>query len=186
MVEKEKRESWVWFMQLLKDDLKIEESGLWTVMSDKQKGLIDAIEEMLPNCEHIFCVMHLYSNFKLSHRGLALKNILWQAARSSRIVDFERVMRQLSEKDKSAFQWLAKRPAAHWSRAYFRTQSKCDVLLNNMCESFNALILRARSLPLIDMLESIRMTLMKRIYVKKDKMRKHDGEICPNIQRQVE
>lgn len=73
-------------------------------MSDKQKGFIDVVEEVMPNSEHRFCIMHLYSNFKLSHRGVALKNILWQAARASRIVDFERVMRELSQKDKAAFQ----------------------------------------------------------------------------------
>lgn len=155
-------------------------------MSDKQKGLIDAIELLMPNAEHRFCVMHLYSNFKLSHRGLALKNILWQAARSTRVVDFERVMAELSAKDKSAFQWLAKRPAAHWSKSYFSTNSKCDVLLNNMCESFNALILRARSLPIVDMLETIRLILMKRIHVKRDKMQRYKGDLCPNIQKLLE
>lgn len=60
------------------------------------------------------------------------------------------------------------------------------MLLNNMCESFNATILRARSLPIIDILESIRTIFMKRIHVKRDNMRKYHGEICPNIQRQVE
>ncbi|XP_012833671.1 PREDICTED: uncharacterized protein LOC105954545 [Erythranthe guttata] len=92
-VEKEKRESWLWFIDLLKTDLEIGNCGMWTVMSDKQKGLIDAVETLMPNCEHRFCVMHLYSNFKLSHRRLALKNILWNAARASRVVDFERIMR---------------------------------------------------------------------------------------------
>lgn len=186
VVEKEKKDSWVWFIELLKADLDISESNMWTVMSDKQKGLIDAIELLMPNAEHRFCVMHLYSNFKLSHRGLALKNILWQAARSTRVVDFERVMAELSAKDKSAFQWLAKRPAAHWSKSYFSTNSKCDVLLNNMCESFNALILRARSLPIVDMLETIRLILMKRIHVKRDKMQRYKGDLCPNIQKLLE
>lgn len=186
VVEKEKRESWVWFMNYLKADLNIENPGVWTIMSDKQKGLIDAVELVMPYCEHRFCLMHLYSNFKLSHRGLALKNILWQAARASRVVDFERVMKDLASKDKSAFQWLAKRPAAHWCRSYFSANSQCDTLLNNMCESFNALILRPRSLPIIDMLEAIRMILMKRLHVKRDKMAKYKGQICPNIQRQIE
>ncbi|XP_012828829.1 PREDICTED: uncharacterized protein LOC105950054 [Erythranthe guttata] len=186
VVEKEKRESWLWFMNLLKEDLKIEESQHWTIMSDKQNGLLDAVEEVLPNSEHIFCVMHLYCNFKVSHKGLTLKNILWQAARASRVVDCERVMRDLASKDKDTFKWLAKRPAAHWSRAFFNTNSKCDTLLNNMCESFNAMILRPRSLPIIDMLEAIRKTLMKRLHVKRDKMSSHKGDICPNIQRQIE
>ncbi|XP_012828496.1 PREDICTED: uncharacterized protein LOC105949723 [Erythranthe guttata] len=157
VVEKEKRESWLWFMNLLKENLKIEESQHWTIMSDKQKGLLDAVEEVLPN-----------------------------TARASRVVDFEGVMRDLASKDKDAFKWLAKRPVAHSTRAFFNTNSKCDALLNNMCESFNAMILRTRSLPIIDMLEAIRKTLMKRLHVKRDKMASHKGDICPNIQRQIE
>ncbi|XP_012852893.1 PREDICTED: uncharacterized protein LOC105972477 [Erythranthe guttata] len=186
VVEKEKKDSWTWFVDLLKTDLEIGESGGWTIMSDKQKGLIDAVDLLMPNCEHRFCVMHLYSNFKLSHRGLALKNILWQAARASRIVDFERIMRDLGTKDKAAFQWLAKRPAANWSRSFFSTNSKCDTLLNNMCESFNAILVRARGMPIIDMLEDIRLILMKRLHVRRDKMLKHNGDICPVIQKRLD
>ncbi|XP_012831566.1 PREDICTED: uncharacterized protein LOC105952548 [Erythranthe guttata] len=186
VVEKEKRDSWVWFMDLLKTYLEIENCGPLTIMSDKQKGLVDAVDMVMPNCEHRLCVMHLYCNFKLSHRGLALKNILWQAARASRVVDFDKVLRELAAKDKKTFQWLAKRPSAHWSRAYFSCNSKCDTLLNNMRESFNALILRPRILSIIDMLEAIRMILMKSVHVKRDKMAKYRGEICPNIQKQLD
>ncbi|KAL0375011.1 UNVERIFIED_CONTAM: hypothetical protein Sradi_3416800 [Sesamum radiatum] len=90
------------------------------------------------------------------------------------------------DRDKEAFKWLAKRPAAQWSRACFRTHSKCDILLNNLCESFNATLVAARSKPIVDMLETIRMMLMKRIYVKRDQMKKHKGILCPNIQKMME
>ncbi|KAL0462069.1 UNVERIFIED_CONTAM: hypothetical protein Slati_0094500 [Sesamum latifolium] len=113
-------------------------------MSDKQKCLIDAVDMLLPYCEHRFCVMHLYNNFKVAHKGLSLKMMLWKAAKATRIVDFEKIMNELRGKDLEAFKWLAKRPAAHWSRSYFRCNAKCDILLNNMCESFNATIVEAR------------------------------------------
>ncbi|KAG8365651.1 hypothetical protein BUALT_Bualt18G0128200 [Buddleja alternifolia] len=71
----------------------------------KQKGLKNAIEELLPGCEHRFCVMHLYKNFKGAHKGLALKNILWKAARATRVVDFEKVMTELKDRDIPAFDW---------------------------------------------------------------------------------
>ncbi|KAL0384156.1 UNVERIFIED_CONTAM: hypothetical protein Sradi_2809900 [Sesamum radiatum] len=159
------------------------DSSNWTIMSDKQKGLIDAVDMLLPHCEHRFCV---YSNFKVAHKGLSLKMILWKAAKATRIVDFEKTLCELRDRDKEAFKWLVKRPAAQWSRAYFRTHSKCDILLNNLCESFNATLVAARSKPIVDMLETIRMMLMKRIYVKRDQMKKHKGILCPNIQKMME
>ncbi|KAL0425385.1 UNVERIFIED_CONTAM: hypothetical protein Sradi_1073300 [Sesamum radiatum] len=133
-----------------------------------------------------FCVMHLYNNFKLAHKGLGLKMMLWKAAKATRVVDFEKIMNELRGKDLEAFKWLAKRPAAQWSRSYFRCNAKCDILLNNMCESFNATIVEARSRPIVDMLETIRMMLMKRVYVKRDQIKKHKGKLTPNIQKLIE
>ncbi|KAL0355636.1 UNVERIFIED_CONTAM: hypothetical protein Sradi_4010500 [Sesamum radiatum] len=112
--------------------------------------------------------------------------MLWKAAKATRIVDFEKIMNELRGKDLEAFKWLAKRPAAHWSRSYFRCNAKCDILLNNMCETFNATIVEARSRPIVDMLETIRMMLMKRVYVKRDQMKKHKGKLTPNIQKLIE
>ncbi|KAL3528815.1 hypothetical protein ACH5RR_008137 [Cinchona calisaya] len=40
--EGETKDSWIWFMNLLKEDLKIERDYEWTMMSDKQKGLYPA------------------------------------------------------------------------------------------------------------------------------------------------
>jgi len=187
IVEKEKRKSWAWFLGLLVEDLNITNSCQWIFVSDKQKGLVEAIDSLLLGCEHRFCVMHLYQNFKASFKGLALKNILWKAARATRVVDFERCMAELKERDRAAFEWLAQRHPTGWSRSHFRTHSKCDSLLNNMSESFNALILRARSKPIVSMLEIIRLTLMKRVHMRRDQMERYTGgDICPKIAKILE
>ncbi|KAK4385665.1 hypothetical protein Sango_2690500 [Sesamum angolense] len=112
--------------------------------------------------------------------------MLWKAAKATRVVDFEKIMNELKGKDLEAFKWLAKIPAAQWSRSYFRCNAKCDILLNNMCESFNATIVEARSRHIVDMLETIRMMLMKRVYVKRDQIKKHKGKLTPNIQKLIE
>ncbi|XP_027082284.1 uncharacterized protein [Coffea arabica] len=52
--------------------------------------------------------------------------------------------------DEGAFQWLLDNTTPQqWSRAYFRTSPKCDILLNNLCESFNSSILEAREWPIL-------------------------------------
>ncbi|KAK6145893.1 hypothetical protein DH2020_019762 [Rehmannia glutinosa] len=183
---KEAKNSWMWFIELLVQDLNIVNPHQWTIMSDKQKGLIDAIETLLPGCEHRFCVMHLYKNFKSAHKGLALKHILWKAARATTVLNFNRAIAELRDRNASAYDWLVKRPASHWSRSHFSTFPKSDILLNNMSESFNAMILAARSKPIVEMLEAIRLMLMKRIHVRRDQMSKYDGDICPKITKVLE
>ncbi|KAL0434777.1 UNVERIFIED_CONTAM: hypothetical protein Sradi_0185600 [Sesamum radiatum] len=54
--------------------------------------------QLLPGCEHRFCVMHLYKNFKNTHKGMALKDILWRAARATRMADFEKAMNDMRSK----------------------------------------------------------------------------------------
>ncbi|XP_071909666.1 uncharacterized protein [Coffea arabica] len=61
--EGESKDSWCWFFKLLKEDLKIKKDYEWTIMSDKQKGLIEAYDMIFPNATHKFCVKHLHNNF---------------------------------------------------------------------------------------------------------------------------
>ncbi|XP_012852596.1 PREDICTED: uncharacterized protein LOC105972205 [Erythranthe guttata] len=105
MVLKENRKSWEWFVSLLIDDLEMRNSYGWTIISDKQKGLIRAIEDLLPHYEHRFCVRHMYNNFKQKHKGLQLKDCLWKAASTTRVVDFNREMEKLKACDRAAYDW---------------------------------------------------------------------------------
>lgn len=60
------------------------------------------------------------------------------------------------------------------------------MLLNNLCESFNSLIMEARDKPILTMLEKIRTILMRRIHVNRTNMLKNDRVLCPKIQQILE
>ncbi|KAK8943070.1 hypothetical protein KSP39_PZI008986 [Platanthera zijinensis] len=186
MVLKENRKSWEWFIGLLIQDLNIQNNYVWTIISDKQKGLIRAVEELLPNAEHRFCVRHMYNNFKQIHKGLQLKSLLWKAASASRLVDFNSEMEKMKTFNIEAYNWVRARHPRNWARSHFSTWPKCDMLLNNLCESFNNVILKARGKPIVTMFEIIRVILMKRLHTQRDKLVRSGGEICPNIQRILE
>ncbi|CAN1125204.1 hypothetical protein LINPERHAP2_LOCUS2775 [Linum perenne] len=48
-------------------------------MSDKQKGLVNVIQQMFPLVEHRCCVRHLYVNFSGKFgRSKHLKDLLWE------------------------------------------------------------------------------------------------------------
>ncbi|KAK8661477.1 hypothetical protein V6N13_091079 [Hibiscus sabdariffa] len=106
-------------------------------MSDRQKGLKEVIEDLFPNAEDRKCVRHMYTNFKEKHKGQALKNVVWKAARATYLKEFEDVMDQLKALSEAAYNWIKGKDPSQWSRSHFSTRSKCDMLLNNHCESFN-------------------------------------------------
>ncbi|KAL0398119.1 UNVERIFIED_CONTAM: hypothetical protein Sradi_2155200 [Sesamum radiatum] len=188
VVQRENGDTWEWFLTVLKQDLKISRDEEYTFMSDKQKGLIQAFHVVFPNSEHRFCVRHLHNNFKnAGYRGLAFKNALWKAARSSTVGEFKLKMEEMRLLDQGAFDWFNDKPPQEWSKSHFTEHPKCDMLLNNVCESFNANILNARDKPILTMLEWIREYLMKRLQENRDRAaKKWKGTICPKIKKLVQ
>ncbi|XP_021806105.1 uncharacterized protein LOC110750138 [Prunus avium] len=180
------KDSWIWFLSLLIEDLGIRNGLSWAFISDKQKGLIPAIAHVLPTAEHRMCVRHLYNNFRATHVGLTLKHMLWAAARATTIPWWEAEMDKMKEEDLEAWKWLVQRPPNNWTRSHFHTRYKCDLLLNNLCESFNAAIIDARDNSILTCLESIRMYVMLRMANRRAACGKWKHPIGPRIFKIIE
>lgn len=71
--------------------------------------------------------------------------------------------------------------AAAWSKAFFQTHSMTDSTENNISECFNSWILKARYMPIIDMLSEIHDMLMIRMHKKRDWMENLDCIIVLRI-----
>ncbi|KAH6816290.1 hypothetical protein C2S51_021110 [Perilla frutescens var. frutescens] len=79
------------------------------------------------------------------------------------------------------------KPPEQWSRSHFTENSKCDMLLNNVCEVFNATILDAREMTIFTMLEWIREWLMVRFQKNREiASLKWKWRICPRIKKLLE
>ncbi|XP_043714975.1 uncharacterized protein LOC122663364 [Telopea speciosissima] len=66
VLENESIDSWLFFLSCLHDAIGlVTPTGLpYTFMTDKQKGLIEAIAKLFPEAHHRHCCRHLYNNFK--------------------------------------------------------------------------------------------------------------------------
>ncbi|KAL0461917.1 UNVERIFIED_CONTAM: hypothetical protein Slati_0079300 [Sesamum latifolium] len=166
--EIEDKNFWGWFLEKLQHDVSMYDQNKWTIVSDRQKGLLPAVYDLLPEVEHRFCVRYMYNNFKKIHSRLALKDRVWKLAKASTVNRFKAEMKSLKNFNEATHGWLSELNPRHWSRSHFRTYPKCDILLNNLCESFNSTILEARNKPLLGMLETIRIYLQKRLQSKRD------------------
>nr|XP_027099128.1 uncharacterized protein LOC113718418 [Coffea arabica] len=140
--EGETKDSWMWFLTLLREDLQIEKNYEWTIMSDKQK----------------------VAGFK----GTTLRRALWKAAKATTLAKFSTKMRELVEIDIEAAKWLDTKQPIEWTRSHFSTFSKCDMLLNNICESFNSKILNAREEHIVGLMESLKHYVMTRLQQNRD------------------
>jgi len=66
-----------------------------------------------------------------------------------------------------------------WCKYAFSHYLKCDILMNNLSESFKSTILVARDKPIITMCEWIRMYIMNRFTTLRNKLKNYKGEVMP-------
>jgi hypothetical protein len=88
-------------------------------------------------------------------------------------------MNELKKADLKAWEWLSNVPTKLWCKHAFSFYPKCDVLMNNISEAFNATILVARDKPILTMCEWIRTYLMNRTSTIRSKLGKWQHDIMP-------
>ncbi|KAL0430869.1 UNVERIFIED_CONTAM: hypothetical protein Sradi_0712900 [Sesamum radiatum] len=59
VVPVENRQTWQWFLEELLDDIRGLGTAKWSFILDRQKGLIDALKELVPESEHKYCLRHM-------------------------------------------------------------------------------------------------------------------------------
>ncbi|XP_015169808.1 uncharacterized protein [Solanum tuberosum] len=139
----ESRETWTWFLRILKSDLDINDEGEGlTIISDMQKTYTCKLVKKL--------------------EGVEERKRFWACARSTFEAELRKNLDKLAQLGKDISNDMVNFNPNRWSKAQFRTSSKCDSVDNNMAESFNAWGLGARDKTIISMLEEIRKKVMNR------------------------
>ncbi|KAF7802871.1 uncharacterized protein G2W53_041982 [Senna tora] len=162
VVEAETKDSWSWFLSLLIEDIGVAASrdsvfGIYTTTSEKKFS------------------------------GLHLKKMMWSATKATYQQEWERAMLEIKKVNESAYQHLKEIPPRFWTKSAFRPGPKCDQLLNNMCETFNAVILKAREKPIVTMLDDIKVYLMERwAKNRKDAEKLQSQAVLPKIQKRLD
>ncbi|XP_074282621.1 uncharacterized protein LOC141607161 [Silene latifolia] len=179
VVEVENIDSWTWFLELLANDLGMEEGKGFTIMSDRQKGLLDALGKVVTRADIRYYVRHIWANFKINWSGQVYKDSFWMAARATTKGDFDREMEGIKSLSTEAWTYLNNIPPRHWSRHAFDTNCKSNMLLNNLCETFNSVLKKARDKPILTHMEWMRRYVMKRNCEKREGALKYDDLYMP-------
>lgn len=95
-------------------------------------------------------------------------------------------MEKMKNLDNDAWKWLVALDPKQWSRSHFSDVPTCDILLNNLCESFNSAILEARDKPIITLLEMVRCYMMRRIEAKRKELSRWKTVVGPRIFQLIE
>ena len=77
-------------------------------------------------------------------------------------------------------------PIEGWCIAFFNNEVKCEVIDNNMCDTFNGVSLEARNKHVVTLLEGIRQYVMSRIVVRKGYVLKWKSDYGSDIVEKIE
>ncbi|XP_042505561.1 uncharacterized protein LOC122082144 [Macadamia integrifolia] len=187
IVSGENHSDWTWFLEQL--NMALDNTGQIVFVSDRHQSIIDGVRFVFGDVHHAFCLRHLKANFKKNLRkpmSAILKNVLevllTDAAYARATLDFNNHMGDIRGISEDAYIWLMTTRPENWANCLF-PGNRYDKLTSNYAETYNAWILKQRELPIMQLLNSIRMKQMEMMYKRKQKLIKWKYDVGPKINK---
>ncbi|XP_020185340.1 uncharacterized protein [Aegilops tauschii subsp. strangulata] len=165
VLEVESEESWVWFLQQLRNIIGTP-SGL-VIHIDAFKGLETTVEIVFPGVEHRECMRHLAQNFKKKFRGKVYDENLWPASYTCNLRKHEHHLRVMYAHNPLVKEYMDAHHGKLWSRSKFNEICKVDYVTNNLAECFNAKFKSVKGLLLWQAFDKIRQMIMIKMALRK-------------------
>ncbi|CAL5214521.1 unnamed protein product [Lathyrus oleraceus] len=108
-------------------------------------GLFPALDELLLEVDQMFCVKHLYNNFRKKFPNVKLKELIWKTFTVTHSNAWEKITREMKSINEEAFKHLWKTLPRLWSKSRFKTSPRCDTLVNNMSKTSNSVFVATRA-----------------------------------------
>ena len=121
VVESESTDSWAWFTRFLAEHHPSVTDPGYAIISDRQKGLKNAIAEVLPDAYYRHCSVHLQRNIKASfgERAATLFNDLVYARTENEWHTAMAALRAVSSDAATYLQQTGDAPPEEYSHAFF-------------------------------------------------------------------
>ncbi|XP_074297228.1 uncharacterized protein LOC141627934 [Silene latifolia] len=115
-----------------KDDLEMEAGNEWTLLSDKQKGLLPAIAKLLPDAEHRLCARHIFTNWTKVVKGAPLHKLFWKAVKSYTEEGFNDAMNELRQRSSKALLEMCSRDVKRFCRRFYKSWACTGIMQCNL------------------------------------------------------
>ncbi|KAL2944418.1 putative protein FAR1-RELATED SEQUENCE 10 [Bienertia sinuspersici] len=102
VVEGETNASWKWFLSHLKKAVGEEDGHGWTIISDENPGILNAVATELPSAEHRHCARHIFASWHRQFKGDEMKGLFWKAVKAYNEADFNDAIEEMEQVDPGA------------------------------------------------------------------------------------
>jgi len=172
IVETESEATWNFFLENLLEGIPAINCPSILVISDREKGLGNAVATFVPEASHSFCSWHISRNIR---PPISKENgkLLSKMSQSLRLSTFRRLFEILELSQPHAAAYLKEIPEETWVSC-FCPVPRYGHTTSNLAETFNAWILKERQLSHFKLI----MALLDR-FSKLMRMRKDEYLACP-------
>ena len=156
----ENEAAYTWFFQCFKECFG--EIDNLVFVTDRHKGIENALKVVYPNNYHGLCMYHISQNLKakkFAHNDVILPPF-YLAAKAYLPNKFDHYMAEIEIISTRAFEYLQEIDGERWARSMFPV-TRYNILTTNIAECMNAILKDAREMPIIPLLDNIRSKLQQ-------------------------
>jgi MULE transposase domain/SWIM zinc finger len=151
------------------------------IMSDREKGLAKACQEVLPSIPHSYCCQHIAANIQ-SEFGIKARELFWPMAYARTRAQYEDALAILIQENIKAANYVAKIPPNQYA-TYAFPRPRYGHLTSNPVESLNGTWLKVRSLQPLRMLVTIWSLVMEQFSERSTRKLVLDGTLTDDAKR---
>lgn len=162
LVPVENEKWWAWFCTHLMDAFEVDLPSEYVIISDRDKGLLNAVESKLPRAYHAMCCQHIAENVHKKY-GKGHRATFWQIARASSESSFNTAVQTLQRDAPQAEEYLQSIGYENFAFARFPLP-RFGHDTSNIVESVNSIWRDIRELPPLQLLNGIYQWTLTTIY----------------------
>ena len=178
VVDGETDASWAWFFEKLAEI--VPDSDDLMIVSDRHSSIYKGLSVVYPRAHHGACAVHLERNLSTYYGKFGVSALFFSAAKAYRVRDFEKYFELLREKSAKCAKYLEDIGFEHWTRAHCRGE-RYNIMSSNNSESMNHVLTKAKTYPIVYMIEFIRDVLMRWFASRRKKVARCKSSVTPEV-----
>ncbi|XP_048620104.1 uncharacterized protein LOC125590551 [Brassica napus] len=178
VVDAENGASWKWFFRGLSQ--KIPDASDLVFVSDRANSISSALEDVYPLSHHGICRIHLLRNITPTYVKIGLLPLVESAADAYTCHEFWLIFKDIKDKCPELAKYLEDSDFRKWARSY-APANRYNIMTTNIAESLNSMLRMPRELPIISLLETIRLTMTTWFFERREAAAKHKHLVTPKV-----
>ncbi|XP_073138122.1 uncharacterized protein [Henckelia pumila] len=194
ILDAENDANWDWFCYHLSRVLLYYQCILFdefTFFSDRHPNIIKAVNQVFVESHHAYCLRHLVDNFVKQvlrsyprHNKKHWSSVFKKAAYAPSFQEYEQHINNILESMPLARGFIINSDPQSWANALF-VGNRWGVINNNIAECWNSWVRPARHLPIVAMVDHIRVQIMKMMHRRRESTLFMTKELSPRKEKSV-